>query len=132
MSTGIKVEMKPVNTIVTRLGVGRDGDVQQFVTSAVNRRIGRYMPRLTGMLETKLKHMTGPAEITVEGPYARYQYYGKAMEGGPPKIVTGRDLRYTKTFNPNAGPFWDVRLMAAEGKQIAAETQAYVKRKAGK
>ena len=129
MSTKINVSMKPVNVIVTRLGVGRDGDVQRFVTNTVNRRITRYMPYRSGTLATKLKLVTGPNEITVLGPYARYQYYGKVMVGGVPKTVTDRDLRYDKTKNPEAGPFWDRALMAAEGKQIAAETQAYVRRK---
>ncbi len=129
MSTKINVSMKPVNVIVTRLGVGRDGDVQRFVTNTVNRRIMRYMPYRSGALATKLKLVTGPNEITVLGPYARYQYYGKVMVGEAPKTVTDRDLRYDKTKNPEAGPFWDRALMAAEGKQIAAETQAYVRRK---
>lgn len=129
MSTWIRVETKPVNTIITKLGVGRNGDVQLVVTLAVNQRIGRYMPHLSGVLETKLKHITGDAEITVLGPYARYQYYGKAMEGLAPMTVTDRDLHYTQTFNPLAGPFWDRRLIASEGKQIAADVQTYVKRK---
>ena len=132
MSTRVKVNMRPVNVIVARLGADKSGDVQRFVTSTVNRRIGRYMPHLTGVLETKLKYVSSNTEITVNGPYARYQYYGKAMEGKAPRAVTERDLNYTKTFNPNAGPFWDKRLMAAEGKQIAAEVQRYLNRKAGK
>lgn len=129
MSTRIKVEMKPVNTILTRLGVNKTGDVQRFVTSTVNRRITRYMPFRTGVLATKLKYIKSPTEIEVLGPYARYQYYGKVMVGKAPKTVTDRDLKYGKTENPQAGPFWDKRLMAAEGRQIAAEVQRYVDRR---
>lgn len=129
MSTRIKVEMKPVNTILTRLGVNKTGDVQRFVTSTVNRRITRYMPFRTGVLATKLKYIKSSTEIEVLGPYARYQYYGKVMVGRAPKTVTDRDLRYDKTKNPQAGPFWDKRLMAAEGRQIAAEVQKYVDRR---
>ena len=132
MSTKIKVEMKPVNIIAARLGVGRSGDVQRFVTNTVNRRITRYMPYRSGALSTKLKFTKNPTQIEVLGPYARYQYYGKAMAGRPPKRVTDQNLVYTKTKNPRAGPFWDRALMAAEGKQIAAEVQRYVDRKAGK
>lgn len=132
MNTRVTVKMKPVNAIVTRLGVGKRGDVQRFVTHEVNRRIGRYMPHLTGALETKLKRVTGDAEITVFGPYARYQYYGKVMVGRPPKTLTHRDLRYTKTFNPLAGPLWDKRMMADEGGQIAADIQKYIDRRAGR
>lgn len=129
MSTRIKVEMKPVNTILTRLGVNKTGDVQRFVTNTINRRITRYMPFRAGVLATKLKYIKSPTEIEVLGPYARYQYYGKVMVGKVPKTVTDRDLKYDKTENPQAGPFWDKRLMAAEGRQIAAGVQKYVDRR---
>lgn len=132
MSTRIRVEMKPVNTILTRLGVNKTGDVQMFLTNTVNRRITRYMPYRSSALSTKLKLITGPAEITVLGPYARYQYYGKAMEGRAPKHVTERPLNYDKTKNPLAGPFWDRALMSHEKDAIIADIQEYVDRKAGK
>lgn len=132
MSTKIKVDMKPVNTILTRLGVNKTGDVQMQATRIVNRRITRYMPFRTGVLATKSKYIKSPTEIEVIGPYARYQYYGKVMVGRPPKIATNKPLVYSKHKHPLAGPFWDKRMMAAEGKQIAREIQAYVNRKAGK
>lgn len=151
MSTRVKVTMKPVNTILTRLGVNKTGDVQRFVTETVNRRITRYMQYRTGVLSTKLKFVKSPTEIEVLGPYACYQYYGKVMVDaetgkGPMNIpgvglrfrkgavlkATDRDMEYDKTKNPKAGPYWDRRMMAAEGGQIAAEAQAYVNRKAGK
>lgn len=122
----VRVKMKPVNTILTRMGVKPDGDVQMFVTNTVNRRITRYMPFRSGALSTKLKHIKSATEIEVLGPYARYQYYGKAMEGPAPKAVTDRDLKYDKTKNPLAGPFWDRRLIANEGAQIAGEVRRYV------
>ena len=122
----VRVKMKPVNTILTRMGVKPDGDVQMFVTNTVNRRITRYMPFRSGALSTKLKHIKSATEIEVLGPYARYQYYGKVMEGPAPKAVTDRDLKYDKTKNPLAGPFWDRRLIANEGAQIAGEARRYV------
>ena len=122
----VRVKMKPVNTILTRMGVKPDGDVQMFVTNTVNRRIIRYMPFRSGALSTKLKHIKSATEIEVLGPYARYQYYGKVMEGPAPKAVTDRDLKYDKTKNPLAGPFWDRRLIANEGAQIAGEVRRYV------
>lgn len=128
MSTKVRVEMKPVGVILARLGVDRNGRVQRFLTETVNRRITRYMPFRTGVLATKLKFVSSPTEITVNGPYARYQYYGKVMVGKPPKQVTGTDLVYDKTKHPNAGPFWDRRMMAAEKDVIVREVQAYVKR----
>lgn len=153
MTTRIRVKMKPVNTIIARLGVGKSGDVQRFVTHEVNRRITRYMPYRSNALSTKLKIISGPAEITVLGPYARYQYYGKVMvdpvtgaagfldkdgqwksRRGVPKARTDRDLDYSQSrnHNPLAGPFWDKHMMTAEGRQIAADVQRYVDRKKGR
>ena len=122
----VRVKMKPVNTILTRMGVKPDGDVQMFVTNTVNRRVTRYMPFRSGALSTKLKHIKSATEIEVLGPYARYKYYGKAMDGPAPKVLTDRDLKYDKTKNPLAGPFWDRRLIANEGAQIAGEVRRYV------
>ena len=147
MKTKIKVEMKPVNTILTRLGVTPDGDVQAHLTADINRRITRYMPYRSGALATKLKFIKSPTEIEVVGPYARAMYYGKVMvdpqtgkagfltpngwrsRKGVPKVVSDRDIEYDTTKNPQAGPFWDRRLMAAEGDAIAADIQRYVDRR---
>jgi hypothetical protein len=54
------------------------------------------------------------------------------MVGRPPKQVTDRDLKYTRTKNPLAGPFWDRRLKAAEMPAMQADLQRYVNRKAGR
>lgn len=128
MSTKVKLEMKPIATILARLGIDKNGRVQRFLTETVNRRITRYMPFRTGVLATKLKFVSSPTEITVNGPYARYQYYGKVMVGRPPKQVTDIDLNYDKTKHPQAGPFWDRRLMAAEKDVILREVGACIKR----
>ena len=149
--TTVKVNMKPVNTILTRLGVNKTGDVQMQATRIINQRITRYMPYRTGAMSTKLKYIKSPTEIEVAARYATYQYYGKVMVNaktgkGPAFILsvgyrykkdtvlkaTDLDLDYDKTKNPLAGPFWDKHMMAAEGSQIAAELQEYVDRKAGK
>lgn len=129
MKFTVDVKAKGVQEILKRHGLTEDGDVQRFHTMNVNRRIGKYMPHLTGTLETKLKMVTSNTEITVLGPYAKYQYHGKVMVGPPPKILTDRDLQYTKDFNPLAGPYWDRALVAAEGKAIAQDVQAYVNRR---
>ena len=149
MKTRIKVEMKPVNTIMTRLGVTPDGDVQAHLTADINHRITRYMPYRSSALSTKLKFIRSSTEIEVLGPYAKYQYYGKVMvdpetgaagfltpngwrsRKGVPKVLTSRDLDYSgsRTHNPQAGPKWDKRLMAAEGAQIAADLQKYIERR---
>lgn len=149
MSTKIKVEMKPVNTILVRLGVDKTGDVQMEVTKNVFNRITKYMPASQAeVMSSKETRIKSPTEIEVATDYARYQYYGKVMvnakTGKGPALIPGvgyrykkgtilkatdRDLEYDKTKNAKAGPFWDRRLMAAEGGQIAAEVNAYARRK---
>lgn len=148
MSTKIRVEMKPIATILTRLGVNKTGDVQMQLTRIINKRITRYMPFRSGALATKLKYIKSPTEIVVNAPYARYQYYGKAMvnskTGKGPALIPGvgfryrkgttlkvadRDLEYDTKKNPQAGPFWDKRMMAAEKGAIVSDIQAYVRRK---
>lgn len=147
MSTKVKLEMKPVGVILARLGIDEKGRVQRFLTETVNKRITRYMPFRTGVLATKLKFVSSPTEITVNGPYARYQYYGEIMvdpktgaagflnkdgqwksRKGVNKVRSGRPIQYDKTKNARAGPFWDRRMMAAEKDVIVREVQAYVKR----
>lgn len=148
MSTRIKVEMKPVATILTRIGVNKTGDVQMQLTRIVNKRITRYMPFRTGALSTKLKYIKSPTEIEVAAPYARMMYYGKVMvnskTGKGPAFIPGvgyrykkgttlkatdRDLKYDTTKHPEAGPFWDRRMMAAEKDAIVSDVQAYVRRR---
>ena len=148
MSTQIKVEMQPVNRIITRLGVDKQGDVQMQLTRVINKRITKYIPFRSGALATKLKRIKSPTEIEVAGPYARVMYYGKVMvdpqtgaagfldadgqwksRRGVPKVVSDRSFDYDTTKHPLAGPNWDKRMMASERVAIAAETQAYVNRR---
>lgn len=125
----VKVNVPGTAAMLKRKGLDKNGDVQKFHTKNVSDRMGQYMPHLTGVLETKLKNVSSPTEITVLGPYAKYQYHGKVMVGPPPKVVTDRDLQYTKDFNPKAGPFWDRALVAAEGKQLRQDLQDYIDRR---
>lgn len=145
MSTRVKVEMQPIQQILKNHGLDSNGRVQLYVTNMISRRMTRYMPFQSGVLATDLKFVKSPTEIEVEGPYARYQYYGKVMVNsvtgkGPRYIpnvglrykkwtvlrVTDRDLEYDKTKNPDAGPFWDRALLAKEKSQMIQEVQNYI------
>ena len=130
----IIVRMNPTSRILADKGLNEKGDIQRFHTSNVLRRIVRYMPYRTGATSklTQVQTNVNKPYIVTNTPYAKYLYYGKAMSGKPPKTVTGRDLRYTKTKNPLAGPFWDRALVAAEGTLLAKELQRYIDRKAGR
>ena len=140
--------MQPANKIIKRLGLDKTGDVQAQLTNTVNRRITRYMPAgPNAVLSTKLKRIKSPTEIQVAGPYAHYQYKGevwgpniaKKVKGvivgyrsPPKKYPTGRRLNHSRAYNKRAGPYWEKRMMAAEGKAVVAELQRYIDKKAGK
>lgn len=104
MKTTVIVNMKPVNAILARLGVDKNGDVQKFVTMIVNKRITRYMPCRTGVLSTKLKYIKSPTEIEVLGPYARYQYqrqgYGQRRHRERPRFYPGCRLPLQERNDP--------------------------------
>ena len=143
------LEMNSVGQILKDKGLDEAGDVQQFHTANVLRRIKRYMPFVSGMTykvtvaQTNIKK----PEIVTDTPYAKFLFYGKVMidpklgvagfmtpEGwrsrkGCTKVRTGRNLQYTRTKNPQAGPRWDRALSAAEGKAMAADLQRYIRRK---
>ena len=84
MKFTVDVKVKGIQEILKRHGLDEDGDVQRFHTMNVNRRIGKYMPHLSGTLETKSKRISSGTEITIQAPYAQYQYHGVAMAGQAP------------------------------------------------
>lgn len=148
----IKVNMVPVQKTLDGLGVTARGDVQRFHTANVRRRIQKYMPYRSGAA-IKLMIVQSPVDdpfIHVDAPFARMLYHGKVMvdpktkaagfltENGwrsrknVKKVVSSRDIAYDKTKNPQAGPLWDRRLVAAEGAAMQQDLQNYVDRRAGK
>ena len=143
------LEMNSVQQILRDKGLHETGDVQQFHTANVLRRIIKYMPFLSGMLIklTIVQTVTSRPEIVTDAPEGQYLFRGKVMvdpkngaagfmtpEGwrsrkGCVKVRTSRDLKYTKTKNPRAGPRWDIAVSTREGKAMAADAQRYIERK---
>lgn len=145
----ITVKLKPTGQAMSELGVLPGGAVQRFHTQNVIRRIQKYMPFRTGTT-VKLMVTQSPVSepfVVIDAPYARYLYYGKVMVDsktgkGPAYIPnvgyrfrrgavlksTDRPLKYTITKNPQAGPLWDKRLVAAEGEVMREELQSFADR----
>lgn len=141
--------MKTANKIIRSKGLAAAGDVQQFHTANVLRRIKRYMPFVTGATYkiTAIQTNIRKPEIVTDVPYGKYLFHGKVMidpvinaagfmtpEGwrsrkGSVKVLTSRDLKYNRTKNPQAGPRWDRTLSAAEGEAMAADLQRYINRR---
>lgn len=145
--TTVYLSMKELNQLYRDKGLDKAGNVQQFHTQNCLRRIKRYMPFVTGatykitVVQTNIRK----PEIVTNVPYGKYLFYGKVMvdskTGKGPFLIPGvgfrfpehsvlkrtdRDLKYTKTKNPLAGPHWDRTLVAYEGKAIVSDLQRYI------
>ena len=145
----VKMYLPNASKIVRDLGLSGDGRVQMFHTQNVLRRIKKYMPYLSGGLYklTVVQTDIRKPEIVTDAPQAKYLFIGKVMidpkinaagfmtpEGwrsrkNSIKVLTSRNLKYTKTKNPMAGPRWDKSLKANEGKAMAADLQRFVDRR---
>lgn len=92
---------------------------QVFVDSEMIRRMKRYTPARNLFLSEKapvLGTKVGSGRIYYLAPYGRYQYYGKLMVSrltgsafasrGESKVLTGRDLRYSRLRHPEAQAKW--------------------------
>lgn len=92
---------------------------QVFVDSEMIRRMKRYTPARNLFLSEKapvLGTKVGSGHIYYLAPYGRYQYYGKLMVSrltgsayarhGESKVLTGRDLRYSRLRHPEAQAKW--------------------------
>ncbi len=144
------LEMNSVPQILRDKGLNETGDVQQFHTANVLRRIVKYMPFLSGMLIklTIAQTVIRRPEIVTDAPEGQYLFRGKVMvgvrsnspgfmtpegwrsrKGEGKKVATNRNLKYTKTKNPHAGPRWDIAVSTREGKAMAADAQRYNERK---
>ena len=145
----ITLQLPTAKQLIKRKGFDPSGHVQQFHTQNVLRRIQRYMPFKTGatykitVAQTDIRK----PEIVTDVSYGQFLYRGKVMvdprtgaagfmtpEGwrsrkGCKKVATNRDLQYTRTKNPKAGPYWDRTLCACEGRAMAADLQRYINRR---
>lgn len=151
MLVRVDVRLAPPKSVMQGLGVDERGRVQSFLTARVLHRMRRYMPWLSGEMATSQTMQQSPSMIVVNAPQARYLYMGQAMRdpnGGGPfplkdedgqptgefryrkgahPVPTGVPLKYTRTTNPQAGPFWDRTLVQREGAQIAREVEQYAR-----
>ena len=114
----VNAELPSAYEVAKKLGVDKDGDVQDFVTDEVMRNLPDFMPRDSGTL---IGSMYKPRRnlVRVSTPYARFLFFGLTKSGNP--------VDYSKQKNPNGGPHWDRRLAAARGEAIADNVKRYIK-----
>ncbi len=112
-------ELPEAYEALRKLGVDKDGDVQDFVTRRVMANLPDFMPQDSGALVGSIaqKHKSA---VTVSTPYARFLFFGVKRDGGA--------VDYSKQRNPQGGAHWDRRMAAARGNAIAAEATRYARR----
>lgn len=108
----MSVSISPTSVIKAKLGLDVDGRVQNFFTSACQKRMDKYVPKREGNLRTNIDIQTD--RITYKSPYAHAQYVG--FTKGPVK-------RYTTA---GTGPYWDSRMKSVEMNELVKEVQDYI------
>ena len=106
----IRLQIDPVDRILLKRNLNKNGAGQRFFTHEVRRLSDPYVPFLTGLLKNTATEEVN--RITYNTPYARRQYYENP----------GTGLR---------GPHWTERMWADRGKEIVKATAAYCGGKAG-
>lgn len=100
----IRLQIDPVDRILLKRGLNKNGAGQQFFTHEVRRLSDPYVPFLTGVLKNTATEEVN--RITYNTPYARRQYYENP----------GTGLR---------GPHWTERMWADRGKEIVKAVAEY-------
>lgn len=102
-------------------------EAQKLLKNEVARGCNKYVPFQSGALRKSVQASinTPEPQLVYDSPYARYQYYGRAMGGKPPQSPTGGALRY---HTAGTGPQWFETWKAVDGKATAGR----VKQLAGK
>lgn len=87
---------------------------EHTVAVQVAKDTSQFVPALTGSLDIRTQVVDG--SIIYPGPESRYLYYGKLMvdpntgssyaQKGGTKVLTDRNLVFTKSVHPQAQAFW--------------------------
>jgi hypothetical protein len=103
-----------INAAIASAIADRCDKAAHVVALQVKKDTEPFVPMLTGSLKNRVR-VEGNT-IIYPGPYARFLYYGKVMVDpntgstwaplGGTKVVTDRDLVFTKDFHPQAQAFW--------------------------
>lgn len=106
------------------------------VAQQIRKDTSPYVPLRTGSLDIRTR--VDGNSVVYPGPYARFLYYGKVMVDpntgstwaplGGTKVVTDRDLVFTKDFHPQAQAFWFEASKAQNKEKWLRVAQAAVKK----
>ena len=100
----VRLNIDPVDKIILRRKLNKNGDGQRFFTHEVRRLSDPYVPRRTGVMKnTAIEQIN---KITYPQPYSRRQYYEHKGDG----LI---------------GPQWDKRMWNDRGEEIIKATAKY-------
>ena len=109
MGTKVHLQMDPVEKILLKRNLDKNGKGQQFFTHEVRRLSDPYVPFLNGPLSENVTEL--PNQIIYNSPYARRQWYENQ----------GKNRR----FHQLAGGHWTERMWPDRGKEIIRAVAAY-------
>lgn len=141
--TSIKLDLEPVYTIETKLGIKEGGPLHKYFTNTCEKHMNKYVPA------TPDENLASSAIVLTDmiyypGPYAHYMYEGRVM--GPnipikdkngnivrwfsrkPKYYTGADIEYKTGTHPLATSHWAEKMWTAEREDIEKELEDYVRK----
>lgn len=114
----VKVNFKSAQEIIKERGLDAGGKVQMAFADALLAYGDKRTPKQEGNLMNSAKVQDGGKEIYYPGPYARYLWYGVAMEGKPPMHETNRPLKFQGELR---GKKWLKRTWQDDGDKILQE-----------
>lgn len=111
----MSVYINSLEKIKKQLKIDKNGQVQAFLVETCYKHMDKYVPMDLGNLRTIVD--INNHSITYESEYASYQYYGKRKDNS----------HKVKNYStPGTGPYWDKRMMSAEGKNVVKEVQKII------
>ncbi len=114
----VTVQFNDLQFVARKLGVNRDGPVQNHLTDLVMQALPDFMPRESGLLISKMSKPYS-SKIRISGPYARFLFFGLKKDGTP--------VNYDND-NPQGTSHWDRRMAASRGASIASQVKSYARR----
>lgn len=141
----VEMNISPMKTVLTSLGLEPGGAAQKFFTNELTRLSDNYVPMNNGVLKNSVALEIDGTGIIYNTPYARYHWYGKLAvdpvtgkgaffkEGygfwsrpDTKKVITNTDMQYQGA--PNRGPRWVERCFIDNKSSLIKSTEDFIER----
>lgn len=121
MPTTVKIQLNNTDEILKARHLETNGLAQLHMTNEIFKLSDEYVPFDNHNLGELVK--IEPSSITYNSPYARYQWFGVAMESNPRK-ATDRPLKYQGA--PKRGKEWVTRCWIDRKSEILQSVANFV------